>query len=98
MTVRLLTLIAVFGLTVFVSQSASAAYHKPPKHHPARVISGSRNNLPPGFGSASGSSGEGITDNAPPPDEPADDGDGGDTAAPPRQVRSRLRPKRQRPQ
>jgi hypothetical protein len=73
-----LILAGVAGLAVGAS-SASTGSHKPHKH---RTVSSTKNNLPPGFGSASGSSGEDVIDGTPPPDEPADDGDNSSSTAP----------------
>lgn len=72
MRTKLYIVLMAVSLTLAVAGSAWAGHHKPHKH---RAISGTRNNLPPGFGSASGSSGESTADGAPAPEEPADDGD-----------------------
>lgn len=83
MRVKMLAALTLLGLMAFVSQATAAGNHKRPKHPSARAVTSSRNNLPPGFGSASGSSGEGTTDGVPPPDEPADDGDDQPQPTPP---------------
>jgi hypothetical protein len=84
MRTKLYIVLMAVSLTLAVGGPAWAGHHKPHKH---RAISGTRNNLPPGFGSASGSSGESTADGAPAPEEPADDGDdsnsqSGDDASP----------------
>jgi len=74
---KVLIVAMALSMAAFVSHATAGGKPQRPKHHHGRVVAHSHNNLPPEFGSASGSSGEGTTDDAPPPDEPADDGDTG---------------------
>jgi hypothetical protein len=78
MRTMLLILLITAGVVSTGNLAASAGNPKPHKH---RAVNGIRNNLPPGFGAASGSSGEGTTDGAALPDEPADDGDDSSSSA-----------------
>lgn len=82
MKAKLLTVAMAVSMAAFFSQSAAGGKPQQPKHPHGRAVAHSSNNLPPEFGSASGSSGEGTTDNAPPPDEPADDGDTNQSSPP----------------